>query len=115
MVLIRKLEVFSFAKFQAILLGLIGLVCGIIYSFGGFVADTLVSLRLVSTPETPGLSLGTLLAFGALIGMPLIFALTGYFLGVVEALLYNYATRFLGSFSLKFSTEKKNSASEKKL
>jgi hypothetical protein len=96
---INKLGIFSFAKFQAILFALLGLVAGIIYSIGGFFIDVFVSLGWLSaiTFETPGLSYGTLLAMGALIGMPVIFAAFGFIAGIIEALLYNlFATRFDG-------------------
>jgi hypothetical protein len=32
----------------------------------------------MTTNETPGLGFGTVLAFGALIGMPVIFAIAGF-------------------------------------
>ena len=81
-VTIQKLNVFSFALMQAKLLALIGLLLGIIYAFGGLVIDSIVSMNLISIAETPGLSMGTLLAFGALIGMPLIGLVSGYILGI---------------------------------
>jgi hypothetical protein len=98
---IRKVKVFSFAKFQAVLFALMGSVLGIIYSFGGLLVDILVSLGWVSTSETPGLSFGTLLAFFALIAMPLIAALIGFVLGVIEALLFNFVVSRFGGMHLE--------------
>ena len=99
---IKKLGIISFARFQAILGALIGLVLGVIYSFGGFLVDLLVTLGWISSSETPGLSVGTILAFGALIGMPLIGLLVGFLLGILEAMLYNVYARILGGLRLKF-------------
>jgi hypothetical protein len=48
-------------------------VLGLLYSVGGFFVDLF----------TIGLNQGTLLAFGALIGMPLIFAAAGFALGAL--------------------------------
>ena len=96
---LNRISVFSFAKFRTILGVLIGLVCGILYAFGGLVIDALVSLQVLSPTamSTPGLSFGTILAFGALVGMPLILGSIGLVLGVVEAVLYNlYASWFGG-------------------
>lgn len=99
---IKKIKVISFAKFQAVLAGLVGILVGIFYSFGGFIIDSLVSLGWVTTNETPGLSYGTVLAFGALIGMPIIFATFGFIVGIIEALLYNlFALRFGGMKDFK--------------
>lgn len=52
-----------------------GLVCGVLYSFGGVVVDLL----------TIGLNRGTVMAFGALVGMPAIFGALGFLLGVITA------------------------------
>jgi len=51
----------------------VGLVCGVAYAFGGLVHDL----------STTGLSVGTALAFLALVGMPLGFGLLGFLLGVL--------------------------------
>ena len=57
----------------------VGLICGVFYSFGGVVVDLL----------TIGLNWGTLMAFGALLGMPLVFGAFGFFLGALIALITN--------------------------
>ena len=62
-----------FARWGAYL----GLVCGVLYSFGGVVVDLL----------TIGLNWGTVLAFGALVGMPVIFGTFGFFFGALIALI----------------------------
>jgi len=101
---LKKIKTLSFAKFQALLMGLTGVLFGILYSFVGLFIDTLVSLEIVS-PElasTPGLSFGTVLAFGALIGMPLLFAFTGFLFGIIEALLFNLVAKRFGGIEVPF-------------
>lgn len=101
---LKKINTLSFAKFQALLMGLTGVLFGILYSFGGLFIDTLVSLEIVS-PElasTPGLSFGTVLAFGALIGMPLLFAFIGFLFGIIEALLFNLVAKRFGGIQVPF-------------
>lgn len=51
----------------------LGLMLGVIYAFGGLLIDL----------ATIGLNWGTLMAFGALVGMPAIFAASGFVLGVL--------------------------------
>lgn len=92
--------VFKLIRLQTILGALLGLFCGLLYSVGGLVLDTLVSLNWINSTETPGLGIGTILAFGALIGMPLIFGLAGGVLGAIEGLLYQLAQKWLGPFKL---------------
>jgi len=88
----KKLGIFSFAKFQAILFALLGLLAGIIYSFGGLVYDLL----------TIGLNWGTALAFMALIGVPVLFAIVGLLAGIIEAFLYNLVVRRFDGIELSF-------------
>lgn len=99
---IKKLGIFSVAKLQAVIMGSTGLAAGVLYSFGGLVIDTLVTIGWIS-PErasTSGLGLGTVLAFGALIGMPLIFAGLGVVLGVFGAVIYNGLARWHGGIDI---------------
>lgn len=99
---VKKMGVFSFAKLQAVILAIVGLIAGILYSFGGLIIDVLVSIGWVSSASasTPGLGFGTVLAFGALIGMPIIFATFGFIVGLIEAFLYNLFARWFGGMVL---------------
>jgi hypothetical protein len=99
---VEKIGVLSFAKFQAVLTSFLGLIAGILYSFGGLIIDVLVSIGWVSSASasTPGLGFGTVLAFGALIGMPIIFATFGFIIGLIEAFLYNLFARWFGGIDL---------------
>lgn len=101
---IRKIGVLSFAKLQAVIMAIVGLIAGILYSFGGLIIDMFVSIGWVSSAsaETPGLSFGTVLAFGALIGMPIIFATFGFIVGIIEAFLYNLYARWFGGIEIDF-------------
>lgn len=101
---LKKIGILSFAKFQAVLMALVGMVCGIIYSIGGLIIDALVTIGLLSSESlsSPGLSYGTILAFGALVGMPVIFASIGFLVGIVEAVLYNLFARWFGGLKLNF-------------
>jgi len=98
----KKIKVFAFAKFQAVLMALLGLLAGMIYSFGGLIIDVSVSLDWMTHSSTPGLSYGTILAFGALLGMPLIFAVVGFIGGILEAILFNLFAKWLSKISLNF-------------
>lgn len=104
MVKTKKIKVFRYAIFQAIIMAFAGLVAGLIYSVGGFFIDALVSMGWITSTETPGLSYGTVLAFGAIIGMPLYFALFGFIAGIVGAFLYNlFLPKFANKINLNFS------------
>ena len=83
---LRKIEVFSTAKLVAVRMGLLGLIAGIFYSFGGFIYEA----------YTNTLNFGTVLAFGALIGMPIIFATFGFIIGAIGAYIYNLVAELSG-------------------
>ena len=86
----------TLALFQGGLLTVLGLLAGILYSFGGLVIDALVSAGWITCTETPGLGFGTVLAFLALIGMPLVFGGVGFVAGLIEAGLYNVCVWWMG-------------------
>ena len=88
---LKKIRIFSLAKLQGILFSYVGLLCGILYSFGGFIYDLAI---------TGSLNLGTALAFFALIGMPLIFASFGFIVGIILAVLYNLFSRLFGGANI---------------
>ena len=100
----RKINIFVFAKFQAFFAMLLGFFAGVLYSFAGLFLDIFVSIHWISPTlaETSGLSYGTLLAFGALIGMPAIFALFGYLAGIIEACLYNIFINRVGYMEFNY-------------
>lgn len=99
----NKINPIQLAKLQAILFGLIGLCLGIYYSIGGMFVDILVSAEVLQAEnwDTPGLSIGTIMAYMALVAMPLFAALCGFALGLVEGLLYNLFRKWLGRFDFK--------------
>lgn len=96
------ISVTGLAKLQAILFGLLGLLAGTIYAVGGLLIDASVSLGWSSAAmETPGLSIGTLLAFGAMVGMPAIGCILGAITGFVEAVLFNVVAKIIGGIAVE--------------
>ena len=100
---LTRIGVLSFARLHAVTMAIVGLIVGILYSFGGLIIDVLVSIGWISSAaaSTPGLSFGTVLAFGALIGMPIIFATFGFIVGLIEAFLYNLFARWVGGIQIE--------------
>jgi len=101
---VQKLDILSFAKLQTYIFGCAGLIAGVLYAFGGLIIDALVTIGWVSGVYwgTPGLSYGTVLAMGAFPGMPIIFAVFGFAVGIVEAVIYNLFARLFGGVEIDF-------------
>ena len=95
-----KIKFLSLIKLHTVFFAIAGLIAGILYSFGGLILDILVSIDWITSSETPGLSFGTVLAFGALIGMPIIFATAGFCIGLIEAILYKLFAKWLGELNI---------------
>ena len=82
-----RLRVVPFARLLAAVFSLLGLIAGILYAFGGLLYDL---------SKTKSVNPGTALAFLALIGMPLLFALAGLISGLIGGWLFNRFWKFLG-------------------
>lgn len=89
---VKAIDLLSLAKFQSLLFMPLGLISGFLYSFGGLFSDLL----------TTGINWGTLLAFLALIGIPIIFVITGFILGLIEAILFNLLAKKYGGIEIDF-------------
>ena len=86
MATLHRIDVKSAVRTMTLLGVVVGFIAGVLYSVGGFFIDLL----------TIGLNGGTALAFGALIGMPLLGGLWGLGIGLVGALGYNMIARRFG-------------------
>ncbi|NKI26966.1 hypothetical protein HCG49_10370 [Arenibacter sp. 6A1] len=89
---LKKINVLALAKFQAVLMAPLGMITGIIYSFGGTVYDII---------STGSVNYGTALAYVALVVQPIMFAIVGFLIGIVEALLYNLIAKRFGGMNIE--------------
>lgn len=87
-----RLSLIALTKLHVIVFTFVGLLAGILYSFGGLVYDAAMG----------SLGYGTVLAFGALIGMPMIGAIVGIVARIVEWLLFRIASGLLGGIEINF-------------
>lgn len=63
----------------------IGFFLGFIYAIGGLTFDLLVHYGYINSTATTGLSLGTMVSFGAMLVLPLIFTFIGLVVGIVSS------------------------------
>jgi len=94
MAIMKKINVIGLAKFQAILMAPLGLITGIVYSFGNTIND------LVTTGSV---YYSTVLAYLALIIHPVMFAIAGLLLGLIEALIYNLIAKKFGGIDFELN------------
>lgn len=75
----KKIGTYALAQPFAVGMAIIGFICGILYSFGGAIYDWV----------NGQLGFGTVLAFMAIVGMPIMFATAGFIVGLISTFLYN--------------------------
>ena len=105
---LKKIGVLSFTKFLAALMAFAGLITGILYSFGGAIYDVVKGFPVGSEGDLPTWLCGPpvcLIAFGAIIGMPIIFAVPGFIAGAIGAFLYNLGARWVGRIEVDLEQE----------
>ena len=99
---VKKIRFFSIAKLQAVIMAIVDLIAGILYSVGGVIYDILGSIGWITSTSTPGVGYGTALAFLALIGMPVTFATFGFIVVLIEVFLYNLFAGWFGGIEIDF-------------
>jgi ABC-type sulfate transport system permease subunit len=107
--ILKRVGIWSLAKFQAIAMGVIGLMLGILLAvaitISGYIATDMISSNLGGNSITGGYDVGSLVnvagiqagfttaAMYTLIATPILFALMGLISGFITALLYNLVAR----------------------
>ncbi len=88
---IKKFGVFSVGKIYAIFMAIVGFIAGILYAIFG--------PELFSQPGTTDFASD----FGAaaIIVLPLVYAILGFIIGVLAALLYNLIAKFVGGIEIE--------------
>ena len=104
MATVETVGVVSSAKLLGGFMAGVGLIAGIFYSFGGAIYDLINGVPVTEGGPFPTWLCGPpvcLIAFTAIIGMPIIFAASGTVVGALGAILYNLAARWLGGIEVQ--------------
>ena len=101
---IKRFSVFSVAKMQSLLMGVIGLIIGVIYGLIFIFLGAAVSLvgTRVDEPNLGGVP-SIVIGVAFMIGMPIFYAILGFIVGCIWALIYNGAAGIVGG--IKFELE----------
>lgn len=89
---IRKIKVWQYAKFQSVVMALVGVVAGMLYALIGAIYDA----------TTGNLSHGTALAFLAIPIMPFYFAAFGLVSALIGAILFNRFAKWIRFKNIDF-------------
>ncbi|MFE4105868.1 hypothetical protein [Almyronema epifaneia] len=93
-VMIKKLDILSVGKIQALVLAVLGLIIGV------FIA--LMSLSMGTAMGNNSPMAGLVGGIGAIIFIPLFYAVIGFIGGIITAVVYNLAASAIGGIEMEF-------------
>jgi len=99
---LKRIGLLFFGKLVASILGMAGLAAGLLYSGVGAIYDA----------ATTGLNTGTVLAFLAILTMPILGAIAGFVGGVAGAVIYNLSTGWFVGIETDFEVQTKTDSSQ---
>jgi hypothetical protein len=99
---IKRVGVLSWAKIQAVIMLVFGLIIGVIYglilmTFGAMMSSLGSSTR--GTGEAAGGAF--IIGLMAMIFMPIVYGIIGFIAGAIGAFVYNSAAKFVGGMELE--------------
>ncbi len=96
---LKRIDILSFAKFQTILMALIGVLAGVMIAFFGFIFQAFAGRFIEGGESFAGFGMG--LGLAALVILPLVYAAIGFFVGVIGGALFNLVCRISGGIKIE--------------
>jgi predicted lysophospholipase L1 biosynthesis ABC-type transport system permease subunit len=97
---LKKIDIMSFAKFQTILMAMIGLLVGVMVAFFGFIFQAFAGRFIEEGAHDFGM-FGMGLGMAALFILPLIYAVMGFITGVIGGALFNLVCKISGGIKVE--------------
>jgi hypothetical protein len=97
---LKKIDVMSFAKFQTILMAMIGLLVGVMVAFFGFIFQAFAGRFIEEGAYDFGM-FGMGMGLAALFILPLIYAAMGFIVGVIGGALFNLVCKISGGIKVE--------------
>ncbi len=98
---IRRIGVLSMGKISAALYGAMGLIFGILFALATLLGGTMGQAgREATAPALISAPFG----YGAIVFMPLLYAIIGFLFGVVLAFIYNLVANAAGGLELEIDS-----------
>jgi hypothetical protein len=102
---IKRFSVFSVAKMQCLLMGVIGLIIGVIY---GLIFIIMGAAFTAIGTQSDGPNIGgvpsIVLGIAFMIGFPIFYAILGFIVGCIWALVYNGAAGIVGGITFELES-----------
>jgi hypothetical protein len=99
---IRRFGVFSVAKMYSLLMFVMGLIFGVIYGLFFILFGAAMSAMGGRDQAMGGIG-SVVMGVGLMIGIPIMYGILGFIMGIIGALIYNFAAGIVGG--IKFELE----------
>lgn len=99
---LRRIEPMSLAKVMALVYGFIGLIAGAIFALFSLVGAGIgAAMSHAGDDSGMGALLGGLFGVGAIIFLPLFYAVFGFIGGLIMAAVFNLVSRWVGGLQIE--------------
>ncbi|MBN2346188.1 MAG: hypothetical protein JXO51_07330 [Candidatus Aminicenantes bacterium] len=95
---LKRIDVISFAKFQTVLMAIIGVLAGVMFAFFGFIFQAFAG-RLTQG-DIPWAGFGAGMGLAALVILPLVYAVIGFISGIIGGALFNLVSAISGGIKV---------------
>lgn len=96
---LKKIDIMSFAKFQTILMAMIGVLVGVMIAFFGFIFQAFAGRFVEDGASLDSFGMG--LGMAALFILPLVYAVMGFIVGVIGGALFNLVCKISGGIKVE--------------
>ena len=97
---LKRIDIMSFAKFQTILMAMIGVLVGVMVAFFGFIFQAFAG-RFIEAGVSDFGMFGMGLGMAALFILPLVYAVMGFIVGVIGGALFNLVCKISGGIKVE--------------
>lgn len=97
---LKRIDIMSFAKFQTILMAMIGVLVGVMVAFFGFIFQAFAGRFVEEGAANYGM-FGMGLGLAALFILPLVYAVMGFLVGVIGGALFNLVCKISGGIKIE--------------
>lgn len=99
---IKRIRPMSFAKMNAVIYGFIGLLVGGMFSLIGLIGGAALMSQAQGSDGAGGVgaAMGMIFGVGAIIILPICYAILGFIGGLIGAVVYNLAAGMMGGLEL---------------
>lgn len=96
---LKRIDILSFAKFQTVLMAMIGVLVGVMVAFFGFIWQAFAGRFIEEGAEFANFGMG--LGLAALVILPLVYAVIGFFVGIIGGALFNLVCKITGGIKVE--------------